>query len=150
MRDDSVMTPKQRVALELLDSALQMYYAKSFFAAIHLAGAAEELFGAYLELWNSAKPAAESFHDDAVQALGYAADEVPAPLSKLMYRAIFHSRNRTKHMHLRDDHDISFDPLQEAEAVLGRALSNFYEVAEMLGVTPTRRMYRFNRERFSD
>jgi hypothetical protein len=144
------MTPKQRVALELLDSALQMYYAKSFFAAIHLAGAAEELFGAYLKLWKSAKPAADSFHDDAVQALGYNVEEAPASLSKQLYRGIFHSRNRTKHMNPQYDHDISFDPLYEAEAVLVRALSNFYEVADMLGVRPTRRMYRFYRQRFSD
>jgi hypothetical protein len=144
------MTPKQRVALELLDSALQMYYAKNYFAAIHLAGAAEELFGTYLELWKSAKPAADSFHDEAVQLLGYGLGEVPAALSKQLYRAIFHSRNRTKHMNLQDDHDINFDPLLEAETVLSRALSNFYEVAEMLGVRPTRRMYRFDRERHSD
>ena len=138
------MTPKQRVAMELLDRALQMYYAKSYFAAIHLAGAAEELFGAYLALWKAGKPAADSIHDEAIKSLGYGPEEkAPLSLSKAVYRSIFHSRNRTKHMNAVDDHDITFDPVREAETVIDRAMSNFLEVAYELGIRPSRRMNRY-------
>lgn len=151
MRNDSSMTPKQWVAMELLDSALQMYYAESFFAAIHLAGAAEELFGTYMKLWTAGRPAAESFHDQCIGYLGYSVeDAAPADVSKKLYRLIFNSRNRTKHMHAEDDHEITFDPLQEAETVIDRAIDNFVGVAEVLGIRPTRRMNRFGRERLSD
>lgn len=43
------LTPKMLVAVELLDRGVQMYFDKAYFAAIHLAGAAEELFGRYLD-----------------------------------------------------------------------------------------------------
>lgn len=141
---------KIQVATQLLDRALQMYFDQAFFAAVHLAGAAEELFGTYLLLWMAGKPAADSFHDDAAQLLGYEPDEVPKAISSQLYKLIFHSRNRTKHLSPVDDHEITFDPLLEAETVLNRALSNFYAVAEVLGLTPTRRMYRFDKERLSD
>ena len=151
MRDDSAMTPKQRVAMQLLDSALQMYYANSFFAAIHLAGAAEELFGAYLKLWNTGRPAAESFHDECIGYLGYGPeDPAPASVSKQLYRSIFNARNRTKHMHAEGDHEITFDPLLEAETAIDRAMDNFIGVSEVLGIHPTRRMNRFGRDRLSD
>jgi hypothetical protein len=150
MRDDSIMTPKQKVALELLDKGFKMYFVKSYFAAIHLAGAAEELFGQYLLLWKAGKPAADGFHDAAAQLLGFRAQDVPKDLSRHLYKRIFHSRNRTKHLSDQDDHEINFNAAHEAEIVLGRALDNFYAVAWVLGLSPTRRMHRFDRERLSD
>jgi hypothetical protein len=150
MKTDSTLTAKQRVALELLDRGLQMYFMKSYFAAIHLAGAAEELFGQYLLIWKEGKPAADDFHDSVAQLLGYQVSEIPQDLSRDLYRRIFHSRNRTKHLNAEGDHEISFDAAHEAEIVLGRALSNFYAVASILGLGPTRRMIRFDRERISD
>ena len=141
---------KIQVASELLERALQMYFDKAFFAAVHLAGAAEELFGSYLLLWNAGTSAAESFHDDAAELLGFPADEVPKAISSQLYKLIFHSRNRTKHLSPVGDHEITFDPLLEAETVLSRALTNFYAVAEVQGLRPSRRMSRFDKERFSD
>jgi hypothetical protein len=141
---------KIQVATELLDRALQMYFDQAFFASIHLAGAAEELFGAYLTLWQAGRPAADSFHDDAASVLGFGPSEVPKDVSRQLYSLIFRSRNRTKHLNAEGDHEIMFDPLLEAETVLNRALENFYAAADVLGLRPTRRMYRFNRERFTD
>lgn len=141
------MTPKQRVALELLDSALQMYNAKNYVAAIHLAGAAEELFGTYLKLWGAGRLAADRFHDECIGYLGSSSeDPAPASESKKLYRSIFNSRNRTKHMNPEGDHNISFDPILEAQTVIKRALTNFVGVAEEVGIRPTRRMSRFGQE----
>lgn len=127
------------------------YFNKAFFATVHLAGAAEELFGAYLLLWQAGKPAADSFHDLMAEALGYAPGEaVPKPLSSEMYKLIFSSRNRIKHLNPVGDHEITFDPKDAAQQVLSRALENFYAVADELGIRPTRRMHRYNRERFAD
>lgn len=36
-----IMTQKQKIAFELLDCAVQMYFDGCYFAAIHLSGAAE-------------------------------------------------------------------------------------------------------------
>ena len=141
---------KLQVATQLLDRALQMYFDQAFFASIHLAGAAEELFGTYLKLWKAGQTAADSYHDDAAGFLGFSLGEVPKAVSKELYGLIFHSRNRTKHLSPEGDHEITFDPLLEAETVLSRALANFYAVADVLGLRPTRRMYRFDRERFSN
>lgn len=141
---------KVQVARELLDRALQMYFEKAYFAAIHLAGAAEELFGAYLLLLTDEKPAAVSFHDEAAQALGFEVGEVPKSVSVTLYRLIHNARNRTKHLNSDGDHEITFDDVLEAETVLRRALLNFYALAAEVGLKPTRRMYRFEREWLSD
>lgn len=81
---------------------------------------------------------------------GGAVHPAPPSVSRELYRSIFNSRNRTKHMNADGDHEITFDPLPEAETVIDRAMDNFVGVAEVLGISPTRRMNRFGRERLWD
>ena len=42
-------TPKLVIAIELLEQALRLYLEELYFAALNLAGAAEEAFGAYVQ-----------------------------------------------------------------------------------------------------
>jgi hypothetical protein len=141
-----VMTQKQKVALELLDCALQMYFEKSYFAAIHLAGAAEELFGKYLAMSKEAVPAADAIYEHVAQRFGYTLDTAPRALKTAVYQRIFHSRNRTKHLDPEGDHDITFDPRREAEVGIHRAMSNFLEVAVRLRIELTPNMLRYDEE----
>lgn len=76
------LTPKMFVAVELLDHGVQMYFDKAYFAAIHLAGAAEELFGRYLELSKEVKPAATTIYDNVVVALGHSPETVPPKMKR--------------------------------------------------------------------
>lgn len=105
-----MMTQKQKAALELLDCGLQMYFDKCFLAATHIAGAAEELFGRYLEMSKEAKPAAETIYEGAVVWLGYSLIAVPPKLKTAIYQTILNARNRTKHLNSEGDHNINFDP----------------------------------------
>lgn len=144
------MTQKQKVALELLDCALQMHFDKSYFAAIHLAGAAEELFGKYLAMSKEAAPAADSIYEHVAQRFGYTVDTAPKALKTAVYQTIFHSRNRTKHLDPEGDHNITFDPKREAEVGLLRAMANFLEVAVRLGIDLTPNMLRYEEEQMSN
>ena len=137
------LTPKMLVAVELLDRSVQMYNDKAYFAAIHLAGAAEELFGRYLELSREAKPAADTICDDVVVTLGYSLCVVPPKLKKAIYETIYRPRNRTKHLNDEGDHDISFDPKQEAETSLHRAINNCLEMAIRSRVEVPLRVHQF-------
>lgn len=62
----SGMTPKIQVAKELLDKALESYFDGAYFAAIHLAGGAEEILGQYVTRISGSDNAFKSLQNFAV------------------------------------------------------------------------------------
>lgn len=67
MDDTPVLTPKMRVAKELMDKALEAYYDQAYFAAIHLAGGAEEILGVYVTRVTGTDNAFKSLQTAAVR-----------------------------------------------------------------------------------
>ena len=135
------------VACELLERALLMYYrGDSYFASLHLAGAAEELFGRYLER-QDAKSAFNSMRKDGVELVNaLSADAMPIT-TKGMERLMNHGKNRTKHMNETDDEIIDFAPCDEAKEVLDRAVSDYYQLMRYHSLPDTQLVARFNRNR---
>lgn len=140
------ITQKMLVGRELLDRALQMYFDGAYFAAIHLAGAAEEVLGGYLKRGGHTT-AAESLHDGAIGFLGYHSANVPKSTTSALHQLMHHARNRTKHLNEKGDDKITFDPKGEAEAILGRALANFYDLMGRTNLQDTPRMRQFDARR---
>jgi hypothetical protein len=139
-------TPKLRVAIELLDRALRMYYeGDSYFAALHLAGAADEILGVYVERkgddssFNSLQAGAVKIS----QILDPGAESKPKDIKSLMNYA----RNRTKHIDKAGDDDVHFDPKTEAFDTLSRAVSNYYMLMRYFNLQETEHVRRFNSER---
>ena len=137
---------KLTVADELLEQALRLYYeGTSYFAALHLAGAAEELLGAHLTAVG-AKSTFESWRTDGVE-LANSLRVDGTPITKRdMGNLLNHAKNRTKHMDSIEDGVAGFDPADEARELLDRAVSDFYHLMQYFPLVETPLIARFNRD----
>ncbi|WP_175660592.1 hypothetical protein [Burkholderia ambifaria] len=119
-------TSKLEVATELLTEALRIYLeGKAYFASLHLAGAAEEIFGRFVQD-EGGVPAFHNMRDAALlfEKLCLEDDGEPAPSSgaaKAMADVINNAKNATKH----GIADVDFDAKEEAQDLLDRAIDNY-------------------------
>jgi hypothetical protein len=138
-------TDKLQVAVELLDRALCMYYeGNSYFAALHLAGGAEEILGAYVER-SGCESSFKSLQQAAVRLSKFLNDGLeskPKDIADVMN----HAKNRTKHMNKDNDDTVYFDPKTEAHDLLDRAVSNYYTLMSDFDLPETDLIRRFNEE----
>lgn len=116
---------KLKISTELLQQALSMYFEqKAFFAAIHLAGAADDLLGAYI----TRRGGESSFNSLVTAALKISkninGDEESSP--KSMRYLINRVKNETKHLDDNKSDVLTCDPESEAKDLLDRAVSNYY------------------------
>ncbi len=141
----TINTEKIQIASELLDRGLYMYYeGKSYFAALHLAGGAEEILGAYVEL-SGGESAFKNFQRTTV-ILSKLFNEQEVTTPKMISELMNHAKNRTKHMNSKDDEYVYFDPKVEAHILLDRAVSNYYTLMSLYDIPETDLISRFNHE----
>lgn len=120
------VTSKLEVATELLTEALRIYLeGKAYFVSLHLASAAEEIFGRFVEA-EGGIPALHNMRDAAVlfEKLCFEDDSEPAPrgdAAKAMAGVINNAKNATKH----GIADVDFDAKEEAQDLLDRAIDNY-------------------------
>ena len=139
-------TPKLLVATELLDQALRLYYeGDSDFAALHLAGAAEELLGKHVEA-KGGESSFVSLRDAAVRLSKHFNEDRSASTPKAIANVMNHAKNATKHMGLKDDDIVSFDARTEAHDLLDRAVSNYYQAMTEYELEETELVRRFNHD----
>lgn len=137
---------KLQVATELLDCALRMYYeGNSYFAALHLAGGAEEVLGAYVER-SGGESSFKSLQHSAVKLAKFLNDGGVESTPKDIAAVMNHAKNRTKHMDLEDDNHVYFDPKIQAHDLLDRAVSNYYALMSIYELPETRLIRKFNME----
>lgn len=116
---------KLEIATELLQQALSMYYEqKAFFAAIHLAGAVDDLLGAYIRRAGG-EPSFTSLVTAALKiSKNIISNEESSP--KTMRLLINRVKNETKHLDDNKSDVLTCDPESEAKDLLDRAVSNYY------------------------
>ncbi|TNJ35792.1 hypothetical protein E1B00_08620 [Arenimonas terrae] len=132
------------VAIELLEQALRLYYEKSHFAALHLAGAAEELLGAHLRAVG-AQSTFDNYRTAGVELVNALGKD--APITRKDREGLLnHAKNRTKHMDSAEDGLITFDPAEEAWEPLDRAVTDYYHLLQYLPLEEFPLVARFNRE----
>lgn len=139
--------PKLLVANELLDQALRLCYeGESYFAALHLAGAAQEIFGKTLTslrlesaLENHVKV---SFRSD--KHLGSDGGQVTS--EKEVRDEVLFAKNATKHLDIGRESSVDFDAQIEAYDLLDHAVSDFNQLADLKLVEETARIRRFNED----
>ena len=135
-------TEKLIVAIELLDRALGMYYeGNSYYAALHLAGAAEEILGVYVER-SGDESSFKSLQRGAVvlsKVINDGVESSPQEIAAIMN----HAKNRTKHMDKEKDDHVRFDPKIEARDLLGRAISNYYTLMRHYSLPETEFINKF-------
>lgn len=138
-------TKKLAVACELLDRSLKLYYeGDSYFSALHLAGAAEEILGVYVEC-NGGESSFRSLQHGAVRIskiINGGIESTPRDIAAAMNRA----KNSTKHMDKQGDEHVEFDAEAEAHDLLDRAVSNYYYLMSFYELPETALVHRFNSE----
>ncbi len=141
----SMLTEELKIATELLDRALYMYYeGNSYFAALHLAGGAEEVLGANVER-SGRESSFKSLLRGAVKLSKFFGDGVESE-TKGIATIMNHAKNRTKHMDGEDDDHAYFDPKVEARDLLDRAASNYYTPMSFHELPETELLRKFNQE----
>ena len=144
-RPMTLPTEKLQVAVELLDRALRMYYeGNSYFAALHLAGGAEEVLGAYVER-SGGESSFKSLQRGAVRISKFLNGGEESS-SQDIALVMNHAKNRTKHMNSEGDDHVFFDPKIEARDLLDRAVSNYYALMSFHELPETELVRRFNLE----
>ena len=128
------------VACELLQQALRLYYeGGANYACLHLAGAAEDVLGAYVEK-HGGESAFNNHRRASVRLSAYFSADGKASTEKAIGDVINFSKNRTKHGHGLVD----FDPKEEARQLLDRAVSNYYQLMQIFPLSETDLKRRFN------
>ena len=119
-----------------------MYGRGKYFASLHLAGAAEEIFGEHLRRLGR-KSTLSAWCDEGVELVNLMAegDEWTA---ESMARRLKYAKNRTKHMDASGDAEIFFNPEKEAKDILERAVSDFYQLAGLVPLVETAHIQQFN------
>jgi hypothetical protein len=140
----SGITPKMQVAKELLDKALESYFDGAYFAAIHLAGGAEEILGRYVTRITGTDNAFKSLQNFAV-SISEPQDQDEHDLThKAIERLMTYARNRTKHINQAGDDDVKFDPQCEAKDLLNRAVTDYYHLMNYVPFEESAVLRRFN------
>ncbi|AKJ28712.1 hypothetical protein [Caldimonas brevitalea] len=138
--DHGLAQPQYLVAAELLDTALKLFYVgECYYAALHLAGGAEELLAKLLE--GQGRTAAFADMVEAVVTLSPLVDPGDPLDPKWVKWRLNEARNATKHD--RPDGHVRFDPRAEAQDLLDRAVSNYYCAMEYVPLPETVLIRRF-------
>jgi hypothetical protein len=126
--------PKYAASLELLSRAIELYLREdSYYSALHLAGAAEEVLAVYVrDLPADSFSGVGSASDQMKQAF-LALSEPTSPKDKAALEKWFHDRtfaakNAVKHKFGRRDRVIDFPPQQEAAELLELAVSTYFQL----------------------
>lgn len=136
---------KLDVGREQLEVALRLFFeGKDYFAVITLAGAAEELLGAYLK----AKGQTTS-QENLVRGAVRISSALPGGPSKPkdIFKIANSPRNASKHMDDAADSQMRVYLKRDAADLLNRAVDNYYWLMEHYDLPETELVGRFNRYR---
>lgn len=126
--------PKHAVAAELLERAVELYLRKdSYFAALHLAGAAEEVLAVYLRGLKADLPASTGPASDQTKALLLALSDATSPEEHAAHKQWIHNRmfdakNSVKHKFGKKDWSVTIDAQAEALEMIDMAISNYFQL----------------------
>ena len=114
---------KLEIAGEYLDAAIELFTARTnYFSSIHLAAAAEELFGAHLPESQRILTLAWKAEKALKSETGSVASDAAAR------RSVNEWKNDVKHMNDDTSRTITIDPAFAAEHHIEQALLNFYKL----------------------
>ena len=126
--------PKYAASLEILSRGIELYLrGDSYYSALHLAGAAEEVLAVYVrELPADDACGGGSVSDQLKQAFlalsgpGTPRDE--ESLEKWFHRRTYAAKNAVKHRRGRSDRYVDFCPKHEAAELLELAISTYFQL----------------------
>jgi len=119
---------KLTIAAEYLNRAIELYFrGDAYFSALHLAGAAQELLGKFVERTGEVS-AHTSIVEGAVRISAYLNENGKPSTDKQIRAVVNHAKNRAKHMDSVGDEVVYFDAQAAARDMLDLAVSEFNQL----------------------
>jgi len=129
IRGDFKIYHKRDIAMQYFNAALKEYVEGSnMFVVLHLAGAAEEMFGRLVSINNV---------DTSLQRAQrwmknwYSVSGKNTPNNSELNKHILNVKNGIKHIDGANDLEIEFDIHREAKEIIRRAIENFNQLPEL-------------------
>lgn len=143
IRGDLEVYDKKDIAMQYFNLALSEYVkGKNMFVVLHLAGAAEEMFGKMVSL-RSTETALERVQR-WMRTL-YELQGKDKPQNKELNKHILKIKNGVKHNDGLQDLEIEFDIKREAQEFIRRAIENFNQIPELKQSEELLEYYRHNK-----
>jgi hypothetical protein len=149
----SAVVDKHVVALELLERAIELYLrGDSYYSAIHLGGAAEELLSVYArEIKTSPTttliPAFDQMKEAVLKLSAPATRQEADEIEKWIHDRMSNAKNSVKHKRGPKDDSVDFDPKEEAYEIVDRAITTYFQLFSALNLRPLRSVEEFDASR---
>ena len=143
-------TPKVTAALELLDRAIELYLRRdSYYSALNLAGAAEEVLAVYVrELPADSSTTVGSASDQLKQLFVVISNQDEREASeKWFHDRTYDAKNSVKHKRGKRDNFVDFDPKSEAGDLIDLAVSTYFQLFSRTDIPYLPSVEAFDRER---
>lgn len=132
--------PKHTIAIQHLDRAIELYLrGDSYFSALHLGGAAEEILNVYarevdLGASGAMKPAFDQFKDAVVKLSAPATPDELLATEKWIHDRMTQARNTVKHKMGKADLTVDINAKEEAYEEIDRAISTYFQLQSVLNL----------------
>ena len=129
-----MVVPKYAASLELLERGIELYLrGDSYYSALHLAGAAEEVLAVYARELPADQLSGTGSASDQMKQAFLALSQPDSPrdeesLAKWFHDRTYAAKNSVKHRRGRGDHFVDFNPKQEAADLLDLAVSTYFQL----------------------
>ena len=130
----AVSLPKSEVACELLDRAIELHLrGDSYYAALHLAGAAEELLSVYgrevqVAADTTLRPAFDQMKEAIVVLSKPSSEKERQEVEKWAHERMNDAKNSIKHKRGARDNSVNFDAKEESYDMIDRAITTYFQL----------------------
>ena len=148
--------PKHHVALELLDRSIELYLrGDSFYAALHLGGAAEELLAVYargipITPTTTLAPAFDQMKELVVALISPQSPAERNDAEKWAHDRLNSAKNSVKHKRGPKDDAVNIDSKEEAYDVIDRAVATYFQLLPALRLPHLQSVQAFDSRRRSE
>ena len=138
------------MACELLSRAIELYLrGDSYYSAIHLAGAAEEVLAVLVrnlptESGESDKAPIDHMKAAIVAFSSPTTTEEANQIENWAYNRMTVAKNSVKHMRGLRDGGVDFDPVEEAGDIVDRAISTYFQLGNRIRLPLVSRIAEFD------
>lgn len=123
-----INTPKYLIALEHLDRSIELYLrGDSYYSALHLGGAAEEILAVYVREAQES-PAFDQFKEMVLAISSPVTPKEAEETKEWIYKRMTDAKNSVKHKRGKKDKVVQFDSKEEAHDVIDRAITTYIQL----------------------
>ena len=149
----AVLVTKSEVACELLDRAIELHLrGDSYYAALHLGGAAEELLSVSAREVQVApdtflKPAFDQMKELIVALSNPSSRAERQEAERWAHHRMNDAKNSIKHKRGVKDDSVNFDAKEESYDMIDRAITTYFQLFSILRLRPIPSIQEFDQRR---